>query len=96
MDDYIKRSSAINMVEQFFSENETPGGWQGARSLLTYAILAIPAAEVVERKRGTWKKEKYGGVDCLTCSVCGMTRNYLNRFNYCPNCGAKMIGEGNG
>jgi len=42
---------------------------------------------------GKWIKEKIGDVDCLTCSVCGMTRNYLNRFNYCPNCGADMRGE---
>jgi rubrerythrin len=25
-----------------------------------------------------------------TCSVCGLTREYLGGANYCPNCGAKM------
>lgn len=27
------------------------------------------------------------------CSVCGERNKYLKRWNYCPNCGAKMDGE---
>lgn len=47
MSDYIKRSDVVNMVSQFFRESETLSGIPGAHSLLTYAILGIPAADVV-------------------------------------------------
>ena len=47
MADYIKRSDVVNMVSQFFRESETLSGCPGAHSLLTYAILGIPAADVV-------------------------------------------------
>lgn len=38
---------------------------------------------------GLWDKSFY------ECSNCG-SRNPLFNFNYCPNCGAKMDGDGNG
>ena len=65
-------------------------------------IKEVPAADVVERKRGTWIEvgywsegvgmgESYGNY--FKCSVCekrvrgGYGHCYMN---YCPNCGAKM------
>ena len=46
-------------------------------------FIDIPAADVVEVKRGRWIwKDHY-----LVCSECGKEND---RTNYCPNCGAKM------
>ena len=30
------------------------------------------------------------------CSVCGKDYFKVDRMNYCPNCGARMIGSGKG
>ena len=55
-----------------------------------------PAADVVEVKHGKWTEtgdntldNLYCGWKCSKCgfAICG------DRYNYCPNCGAKMDGE---
>ena len=60
------------------------------------AIEDAPTVDAVEVVHGRWidvslsfthPKEK--------CSVCGGIV-YACGFNYCPNCGAKMDGDGNG
>lgn len=69
------------------------------------ALAEFPAADVVERKRGEWIEKaldtyrKYS----VTCPFCGAEYidNYdgyvdTGNFNYCPNCGADMRGEGDG
>ena len=60
-------------------------------------IEAIPTADVVEVKRGTWIDDWEMG--CSECSVC--SDSYLwedfkgvSEWNFCPNCGAKMDKEG--
>ena len=58
-------------------------------------IINAPTVDAVEVVHGRWEdvslrftqvKEK--------CSVCGGIV-YAHGFNYCPNCGAKMDGDGN-
>ena len=49
----------------------------------------------VEQKHGRWMEADDG--DGVVCSVCGVDFCHIyletDRFNYCPNCGAKMDGE---
>ena len=62
-------------------------------------LRAIPAADVVPVKHGRW-----GKADCFTvgnkryaayqCSVCGALYPSVDGFHHCPNCGAKMDGDG--
>jgi rubrerythrin len=55
----------------------------------------IPAADVVEVKRGKWKecfedwRKQISGDEC---SVCGFQHYGVSMtiYNYCPNCGARM------
>lgn len=48
---------------------------------------SIPAADVVERKKGKWERLSRGDV----CSECGFnTGRYSIGLNFCPNCGADM------
>ena len=68
---------------------------------LAYVIDNIPAVDAVEVVHGRWEMGvDEGDYDYGTCSVCGY--NEYNAFccllphNYCPNCGAKMDGDGNG
>ena len=57
----------------------------------------IPAADVVEVKRGKWTFEHDPITDPkgyfirIVCSCCGLKTGQVS--NYCPNCGAKMDGE---
>lgn len=64
-------------------------------------IRNIPAADVVERKRGKWdeipnkyisvsgKNGSYSG-NATSCSVCHEINPNAFKTNFCPNCGAKM------
>ena len=66
---------------------------------LVSAILEnIPTVDAVEVVHGRWQLQRYysgmrkGMVARIVCSECG----YPNEeTNYCPNCGAKMDGDGN-
>ena len=54
------------------------------------AVNNAPAADVVEVKYGAWVKRS----NERKCSCCGFTYfNNNDEFNYCPHCGADMIGE---
>ena len=48
-------------------------------------------------KRGEWERTQNGIDNCSVykCSVCGSLWYGVGGYNYCPNCGAKMIGEQN-
>lgn len=94
--DYIKREDAltdamcvgISCQECPFRSYTVSGG-----CMMANYIMSIPAADVEERKRGTWKQTSdCGGVGypVYTCSKCGMDNDY--ETNFCPNCGAKMEG----
>lgn len=55
-------------------------------------IRSLPAADVVERKKGDWINERQEGLGSFSaeCSLCGKrTLAYFHYF-YCPNCGADM------
>ena len=56
-------------------------------------IRSLPAADVVEVRHGKWSKRG----NEKTCSECAFIY-YSNNddWNYCPNCGAKMYGKGEG
>ena len=51
---------------------------------------------LVEQKHGRWMEFNI----MMTCSVCDKDWYYddnnCDEFNYCPNCGAKMDGDGDG
>lgn len=98
MSDYIKREDAlpdamcvgIACQECSFLIHPVNGGCK-----LEEFIKALPAADVVERKKGKWIKsnipnEKY------VCSECGGACWYYDckgkvaKSNFCPNCGADM------
>ena len=61
------------------------------------AIAAIPAADVVERKRGKWVEVSYWKnrihYEAKRCSVCGAEVGKKTQYNGCPYCFADMRGE---
>ena len=62
---------------------------------------AIPAADVVEVKRGRWleREDKYYGWNVWECTACHEEfvldegTPVENEYHFCPNCGAKMEEE---
>ena len=61
-----------------------------------------PTVDAVEVVHGRWEKEEPDkcGNRKPKCSVCGKYHlawwSDYTHCNYCPNCGAKMDGDGNG
>ena len=56
------------------------------------AINDAPTVDAVEVVHGRWE-EPYPLY--LVCSECGTAYVKYEKYNYCPNCGAKMDGDGN-
>ena len=87
MKEYIERDRARFEFERFFKEQETVQ--HDCDSLL----CMLPAADVVERKRGEWiKVGESCGVDLLECPVCH-TIHAQDGDAFCRDCGADMRGE---
>ena len=57
-----------------------------------------PTVDAVEVVHGRWEQRKildyFGSKICFRCTEC--KTHWDAKSNYCPNCGAKMDGDGNG
>ena len=88
MDEYIRKQDALDCFHTWvdkYGDVNLPDDMPEYR-----AIENLPAADVVERKKGKWihfsKSDK--------CSVCGYdTGKYEAPTWFCPKCGADMRGE---
>ena len=88
-DDYINRYAVLNVIDDAIAHNAL--SYEGCVNAIMEFIAKIPAADVMEVKRGKWEhltKDEHS----QTCSAC--RKIYYNildyPFNYCPNCGAMM------
>lgn len=83
--EYIERDALMKLLEV-----EERYGYLDASD-----INSIPAADVVEVKRGRWEPrmqdDGYGEYLLYFCSECGAVSPNTTR-NYCQNCGARMRG----
>lgn len=94
MDDYIKRSNAVNAIDEALKRVfVTPIG--------TDIMRNVPAADVAPVRHGRWidRPSKRGYGMSTYCSCCGQHSGIggieSNRHRaYCPNCGARMDGDG--
>ena len=95
MAEYIDRDMAIQAV----CDNPYNIAIKTAKTIK--AINFIPAADVVEVRHGEWVKRNDGVCYWYECSACGdrPPKNdwgHEHHSDYCPNCGAKMDGKGEG
>ena len=99
MDDLISRQAAIDAVERL-SLGETDATRLAMR--IGDYLERLPSAQA-ERKKGKWvyAEDEYG-IDGYHCNQCGFFVpwdyihkfiNYIEDYNFCPNCGADMRGE---
>ena len=99
MDDLISRQTAIDALILLQDHSDMPEDWHKGISVAISCIYRVPS---VERKKGKWERitgmvpPEYQGHYC--CSECwwhfkGYVGVIENSFNFCPNCGAEMVGE---
>ena len=95
MTEYIKREYAVDAVADVYYN--TPDINLSCEKFEA-AILKIQAADVEPVRHGRWEEASDGdGIVCPFCRTDFCTIIYNTEcFNYCPNCGAKMDGDGNG
>ena len=64
------------------------------KAFLRNFVNNAPNVDAVEVVHGRWIDSKHAyGFFSPKCSVCHQFNKYHERYNYCPNCGAKMDGE---
>ena len=90
MDEYILKTAAMEIVRR------TSGDYAAAFA----AIRKLPAADVAPVVHGKWAPLERNP-SFLVCSVCGDCYVYdewvyERKWRYCPDCGAKMDGKGEG
>lgn len=103
MKEYIEREAAVTVCSNQYKECLRKSDWCGETAAwnICYGIKSIPAADVVERKRGSWVGEADGYADgelvydvwyCSECNHCidDGTDDPDLLPNFCPNCGADM------
>lgn len=85
----LSKDKAIKILSRYDNEHYTPATRQAHR------MGAEALANAVEAVRGRWMEYTH----FMTCSVCDTDWYYgdneCDRFDYCPNCGAKMDGDEN-
>ena len=90
MGDYISRDMAIARLTKVEVTNRLATMTDAKRE-----IAEMPAADVAPVVHGRWKTKGYvcGGTE-YQCTACGETewRTSIDRFRWCPFCGAKMDG----
>ena len=95
MAEYIEREAAINALWKLRSSYRHAKEMCVVGSCVLELKECVPTADVVEVRHGEWLKGNmptYGGYKCSVCRE--NTVHY--KANYCPNCGAKMDGKGEG
>ena len=93
---------AVNSVEPMNSDYLT--GYISALSVVEGEIAEQPAADVAPVRHAHWIPQfvsKRGLSDHFMCSECAESsfashKVRMIKYDYCPNCGAKMDGEDNG
>ena len=90
MNEYINKEYIRNIVQKHW--DDSCGAECFAYDVVLDDIAEAPISDVVEVKHGRWYLADDG--DGLVCSECGedFCNIYLevDRFKYCPNCGAYM------
>lgn len=93
INDYISRTEALEKIDGYFGDLPIVVHYD-----MLKIISDLPSADVTDRKFGEWIDDEM--VCKARCSACdtewSWISNEMDRFNYCPNCGARMKGEDDG
>lgn len=90
----MRIGEVLTMAEYINRDDLLKAAWdKPTLSLSVYDIGNIKPVDVAPVRHGRWipTKEPFMN-ECEDCSVCGYRTVWGHRYNYCPNCGAKMDG----
>ena len=103
MDEYISREAAVRYLEEYSEKEQNSAS---PFSMITSSVLGkveraiskMPTADVQPVKYGTWILHTKPIVDVdiklpTECSECGFEEFSAEKYNFCPECGAKMSGR---
>ena len=98
MNDYIKREDAVEKIKADCDRfDHIP---KRVVDFFTLGMESVPSADVEPVRHGHWKvvNDSYGGKAYICeCSECEDTvwvyKDADRKWNYCPNCGARMDGK---
>lgn len=106
MAEYFEREALRKEVERIYQKHFAKSREKFIQDTFKAMFKRIdnaPAADVVPVVHGRWEHLEDGWFDLWKCSACGdeWTFEYdptdsETKVNYCPNCGARMDGDGNG
>ena len=70
------------------------------KTIIPSDIESFPTVDAVEVVHGEWLNTKFTTEllcgNCFELTYIPITKSGRKPYNYCPNCGAKMDGDGNG
>lgn len=97
MSDYIKREDAIEEFKAWYkfydgATNTNDMARRDEISAMIGALVNMPSADVVERKRGKWIIDGHHRrcSECLEYFCIKDREDNVIPHNFCPNCGAQM------
>ena len=90
MVEYINRERARFEAKRYFKNMDE------IQEDLDMLFCMLPSENVAPVRHGRWVPTEAPFMnECEDCSVCGYRTVWGHRYNYCPNCGAKMDGDNN-
>lgn len=91
--DLIRREDAIRAVEKAKTARSADGEIFCAKINAQMNIQHLPSVQT-KRKKGKWIGKPIAGYSTVRCSCCEeVFLENEGKWNYCPNCGAKMEEE---
>ena len=88
MAEYVTKEQVIDWYRPY-GQTDEPIPFE----TLVSDLRDMKAADVAPVVHGRWVPTKAPFMnECKDCSVCGYRTVWGHRYNYCPNCGAKMDG----
>lgn len=97
MAEYIKREAlqaALQRKKAGAANARYTDGWNDCLMRCKSMVSCFPAADVAPVRHGRWNVVEGRRLDNAICSNCGRHfQAYYEGYSFCPNCGAKMMGE---
>ena len=97
----IDANALLEELEKFENPMPNKSGYDflcGVATAIT-EIEDAPTVDAMEVVHGRWEKARIAGyLKCNYCKDAFIYEEWLEsgKWNYCPNCGAKMDGDGDG
>ena len=88
---------ANDLIGELYCSDKELGTNVWETSEIVDQIDRMPTVDAVEVVHGRWEEPYRQFVECSNCGTGYVKYEFIEKANYCPNCGANMMdGDGNG